>query len=195
MKTAFITYFGAILFCLGIISAVIYAFSYWYNFSIIGIFLVFGSLNNKTKVNSLFTKIQKSKTKDLLIIILTLISIGFIIDQIGSNLDLWIYPKFNLFGMIVHVWLIGYPFTFLAMNEMYHFMKSYLPHRPFLHPLILLIITSTIGSIILELLNVFAKEWIYQNIPFQNITFLEIPVVVILLWNFLTLSGLFIEKI
>lgn len=51
---------------------------------------------------------------------------------------------------------------------------------------ILIILVSITQGILQELPNVFAKEWIYQNFPFNDITFLGIPVAVLFFgWVFL----------
>jgi hypothetical protein len=93
-------------------------------------------------------------------------------------------PYFGVFLFFSLTVLAFFIFNFLAE----HFGTSYLKiliEKPF-SCMFITLLTAYIHCLIHEVPNIFARQWVYQNFPFQNITVFNIPVFVFFVgWAFL----------
>jgi len=88
----------------------------------------------------------------------------------------------SLFGFcLIGLWLI---FEYFEHKQHKHTFLTTLFQTNF-KPLLSMIIMSLIISISWEYLNVLRASWIYQNIPFINITILGLPIAIIIAWPML----------
>ncbi len=86
----------------------------------------------------------------------------------------------NLFMLCISIWFI---FEYLEYQRredtlLLHIFKG--DFTAFLS----IIVASLITSVVMEIFNLPIKIWIYTNVPYYNIVFLGVPIVVLFLWPF-----------
>lgn len=176
---------GFFLVVYGIISAILYSNTIWYSYFTVGGTFFLAWINQILKNGSIFEKPEGYLLKTYVIYLLFTI----LIEVVGRFIfNFWNYPSFNLRDMIIHVFLIGYPFALFSVYESFKLIR-----KKFSLP-ISIILATIINAFIHELPNTFAWEWIY-TIPFITFNFLRINIIVIIGWVILIVVPLITEKI
>ncbi len=183
-----IGFLGFILALYGIVSAIAYSNITWYSYFIVGGACFFYYLNSKLKNKSIF-KLTDNKKEVFKIYPIYLI-LGILIEFVGRFLfHFWEYPKFQFTDEVVHVYLIGYPFTFFYLYEFFTLVNSKVQNLG-------LSITSTtiINAFLIEFINTFAGEWKYR-IPYITLEILEVNILVVIGWVILALIPLAVKRV
>jgi len=170
---------GLLLAGYGIFSALAFGSQVWYSFFVVGgtIFL----LNlGKSKVDGC-----KKFLKTYALYLVATAGIELVGRQL---LGLWYYPSFGLPEMMIHVFMIGYPFAFFMAGETYRLLNG------IFSPGIAFFITSFLSAFLHELPNTFAWEWIY-TVPYVTFEILKINIIVIAGWPILIAVPILTEKI
>ncbi len=177
---------SVLLISYGVYSAIITANKIWYSFFSIGLTIFLGLINLKIKNKSAITEIC-SKPRRFIKIYTIYLVIGIIYEILGNYfLHLWYYPSFNFAEMIIHVFLIGYPFALFSAYETYRILHS---KNLFLG----IISTTLLSAFIHEIPNIYAQEWIY-TIPYIKWSILGINIIVVIGWVLLVIPNILIER-
>ncbi|MBD3259127.1 hypothetical protein GF371_00690 [Candidatus Woesearchaeota archaeon] len=155
---------------------------YWYNFGLLGAWLLFDYLShlrgNNTALDLLFNK----RTKKFIILFIALAIFGSVIELVGNaGLGLWSYSHLTPFQLYFLV-PIFYPFILMSFREMFMLVKSLLKNFT-----MSVIATIILGIIIWEIPNIYSQDWIY-SIPHISFEIFHINIIVIIGWVIL-ISG------
>jgi hypothetical protein len=147
----------------------------WYSVFLVGGFLLFEGINIPKGFSVLHNNIGFLRTWILFI------AFGVMVELIGNYwLNLWDYPTYTWLDYVIHVLIVGYPFTGFLGLELFCFT-----------PVVLLPVSAVLLGFIIEYPNTFAYEWIYHG--WLGGEFMGIPIFVLLLWNVL-LATIFFKK-
>ena len=167
----------------GLFSAIKQSNVYWYSYFTIGVFLVCDYIDYQFRKKSVLSLIFDKNFKAFFSIYFLLVLAAALIEICGRViLKMWYYPNYDLIDKIIHVFIIGYPFSLLATLELYQVFRD-LSLRLFRHKLSLtlfsIVITAIVSGLIHEVPNTFSYEWIYQNIPFVKYEIWDVNVLVL----------------
>lgn len=95
-----------------------------------------------------------------------------------------IYGNVIFYGIGAIGWYLYYEYKSVKVNKI-SFIGLILKNP--VQYSVIIIIGSYIQGLIHEFPNVFAKQWVYQNIPFIETNLLGIPIFAFLGWFYLTL--------
>ncbi|MFH1591560.1 MAG: hypothetical protein ABIC95_06565 [archaeon] len=123
---------SVLLVVLGLLLALAFRNPYWYSFFILGIFLLFDWLDQHFNGHSLLDMIRH-RLGNVTMIYFWFFVLGMVMDIMTGRLagTQWHYQGFTPIEHVVHVWLIGYPVTFLAAYEVFQVIKAFF--RPLSH--------------------------------------------------------------
>lgn len=182
-------FLGFILAFYGVISAIAFSNITWYSYFIVGSTVFLSSINHKSN-NDLILKLVGNNKKEIFKIYMAYFIIGFLFELVGRFvLNLWRFPSFNLKEEIIHVYLIGYPFTFFYLGEFFKLVQKRLKSFN-----LSIILTTLINSLLIEITNTFAWEWTYI-IPYVNFEIFNVNILVIISWVLLVIVPLTVKKI
>lgn len=122
---------GFFLSCYGIYSAIQYSNIYWYSYFVLGSFFFFDYLDFKLKNTSTLRRLFTGE-KTIFFIYMSYIVITLVLDKIyglwiANN---WIFPHFNFLEDVIHVIIIGYPFAFFSVYEMFMVFDTLISRIP-----------------------------------------------------------------
>lgn len=189
----FIIGIGLTLF--GVFSAIKQSNVYWYSYFTIGVFLVCDYVDYQFRGKSVLSLIFDKNFKAFFSIYFLFVLAAVLIEICGRViLKMWYYPNYDLFDYMIHVFIIGYPFSLLATLELYQVFRD-LSGRILRHKsssvIFLVIITAIVSGLIHEVPNTFSYEWVYQNIPFVKYEIWDVNILVLTLgWIFLTIVSI-----
>jgi len=175
-----------VLLSLGIYSAIVYGFKSWFTVFIIPMYIFISSINyilkNKTTI--------KSGWKNFLKIYLLYFTVGASIEFVGYFLfKFWYFPEIKPATYLLNVLIVGYPMPLFVLSEVlnlsYYVIKK-LSKKLFLKIALSMAISTFIVSVISEYPNLFAYEWVYQNLPFTGILIFGTDALIIVGWIILT---------
>jgi len=176
---------GFLLALYGLISSIFFESSIWYSFFVIGGTLFLAWINKKKDNPSLF----KKSVKEIVATYLIYLAFTILIEIVGRILlNLWYYPKFNNLDILIHVFLIGYPFGLFFVGETIN-----MTHHLKINIVIKLTLLTIINAFLNEIPNIFSWEWVY-TIPYVTFEILKINIVVIVGWIILIAIPIFTES-
>lgn len=180
---------GFMLALYGLVSAILFANVTWYSYFISGNTFFLGYINLTRENRSLLEDAQKNRVILAKRYLLYLIA-GILIELVARFLlHLWEFPSFKFTDEIIHVYAIGYPFTFFFIDELYNLVENRLRAIiPSVFAITLFI------AFLIEIPNTYAWEWRY-TIPFITMEVLNINIVAIVGWIILTVIPLFVRRI
>lgn len=184
-----IGFLGFILFVYGAISAILFSSPIWFSFYAIGGTFFIGYINVKLKNTSILKEFNNKKLIFLLNYAFYVFA-AVLIELLGRGLlNLWYYPSFDFAKTAIHVFLIGYPFSFFFIRESYILVGKFVKNKVWVF-----VLTAISNALIHEIPNTFAWEWKY-TISFLPIELLNINILVILGWFFLVFVAIVVDKI
>lgn len=195
-KTRFLLFvIGIGLTLFGVFSAIKQSNVYWYSYFTIGVFLVCDYIDYQFRKKSVLSLIFDKNFKALFLIYFYFILAAILIELFGRIIaNAWYYPNYDLIDKIIHVFIIGYPFSLLATLELYQVFRDLslrlFRHKPSL-TLFSIGITAIVSGLIHEVPNTFSNEWVYQNIPFVSLEIWDVNILVLTAgWIYLTLVSI-----
>lgn len=184
-----IGFLGFILLLYGLISAILFSSPIWFSFYAIGGTFFIGYINVKLKNISILKELNDKKLIFLLNYVFYIFA-AILIELFGRGvLNLWHYPSLDIVKIVIHVFLIGYPFCFFFIRESYRLLGKFVKNKVWVFAL-----TAISNAFIIEIPNTFAWEWKY-TIHFLSIEFFNTNILVILGWFFLVFVAIIVDKI
>ncbi len=173
---------GLFLFLYGLYLAFFQHSYYWYTPFVLGGTLFFSQINRHHSSLRFIAKKHPSVFFKLYILYFL---ITILIEIIGRLiLGLWYYPFFSSAEIILHVFLIGYPFALFFVQELFFYIHYHFRNIP-----VTFMTTLIISSFLHEIPNIFAWEWVY-TIPYVHYEIFEINIIVLLGWSLLVYTPL-----
>jgi len=172
----------------GLISAIFYANTSWYSYFVFGGTFFLSSITYSFSNSSILKILEKKWTKAVKIYFIYLTA-AILIEIIGRLIfGWWEYPHFGTFEMLIHVFLIGYPFALFFVYE------SFLIINHKIRTLWMAIVLTTLFNAFLhEIPNLYAFEWKYY-IPLISLEIFGINIVIIVGWVVLVLIPFWTNK-
>ncbi len=168
----------------------------WYYPGVLGVWLLFDNLSHLRKNKTTLDLILKGDYKKFVILYLTLLLFGFLIEGIGSLLlKFWSYPKlwsYEPLSKLIFINTIGYlfwPSILMSFRETFNVLYSLLKNK-----VLSIVASMIIGIFIWEIPNTFSKDWIYK-FPYSNMEIFNINIIIVIAWTILIISPLYIYKI
>lgn len=104
-------------------SAIFHSSRTWYSFFTVGSFLLFASVSYRLRKDSFLHSVLRTPLL-LSLLYLAFVGIAVLVEFYGRNLsDLWSYPHFDPGELILHVYLLGYPFAFLSVIPLFEIVE------------------------------------------------------------------------
>jgi hypothetical protein len=167
---------------------------WWYYPLVVGGWLFFDHLShlrgNKTTLDLL---IDKNYSKFILLYVVFAIAALIMESLCMVYFKLWNYSYFDSLLLIYLMIPPFYPPTFMFFKEMYCFVRSVL-RKNLIHNIIAVIAAMILGIIIVEIPNIYSKDWIY-NIPIIEFEIFHMNIVVIIGWVILILGPYYIYRL
>lgn len=177
-----LVFLGLVMFVLGLYLAFFQHSDIWYSVFLVGGFLFLEGINSQRGFSVLKNK------KWFLLTWLIFIVITIAVEIVGNLwLNLWDYPTFNQLDYIIHVLIIGYPFSGFFGLEFFVLLQKCFSSRK--AQIITLPVSAILFGYLNEFPNTFAYEWKYINWPGGE--FLGISISVSFLWILLLFVILF----
>lgn len=178
MHKKYIGIMGLILALYGIFSAIKFGNIFWYTYFTIGGTLFLGYINYSKKNENILTNFEKNP-KRILKIYLFYVLMAVVTEYLGRVvLNMWIFGPFNTSQVIIHGFLIGYPFAFFFVYESFILIKEKIKSFN-----LAFIITTLLNAFLHEFPNTFAWAWTYTlNFGFE---IFRINIWIIIAWAIL----------
>ena len=107
----------------GLYSAIFRSSPIWYSFFTVGSFLLFAPVSYRLRKDSLLHSVLR-KPWLLGLLYLAFLSITALVEFYGRYAgNFWTYPYFDRGELILHVYLLGYPFAFLSVIPLFEIVE------------------------------------------------------------------------
>lgn len=178
-----------------LISIILYYYQsiVWYNFLLLGSWLLFDNLAHWKKQKTTLDLITQKKYRLFLEVYSILLIFGILLEIVGSLwLGLWSYPKLwalepSWLLISISLWgYLSYPFILISFIEMFRFFRT------IGNKYLAIIISMATGILIWEIPNVYSQDWVYQ-INFFSYELFGVNLVVMVGWIILITIPLILD--